>query len=227
MTRVRPPSSRSPRPLGADPAEGGCIRTSIRATPAPRWRIRVHVRRVARRCPRRESWRSVKTRCSCPADTATSQRDLAPSALLPGGREEVVIESNFVERVPLQEILVGRAELGSVASQAFKNSESDDSSDRLAPASQLDLNSGFGLVDDAGEATSSLCDGVPVGHTLECTSKCTWMQCVFGRPTRRCTRRPPSYRCAAADEPQRWAARSEPAHSHVRSTRPRSVTATG
>jgi hypothetical protein len=30
----------------------------------------------------------------------------------------------------------------------------------------LDLDSGFGLVDDPGEATSSLCDGIPVRHTL-------------------------------------------------------------
>ena len=77
-----------------------------------------------------------------------------------------MIESNFVERVPLQEILVGRAEQGSVASQAFKNSEGDDSSNRLTPSSQFDLDSGFGLVDDAREAASGLCDGIPVGHVL-------------------------------------------------------------
>ena len=185
MTRVRHPSSRSPGPLGADPAEGGCIRTSICATPAPRWRIRVRVRRVARRCLRRESWRSARTRCSCPADTATSQGDLAPSALVPGRREEVIIESNVGERVPLQELLVGRAEQGSVASQPFKDSESDKSSDRLTSASQLDLDSGFGFVDDPGEAASGLCDGILVAHALDCTSTCTWTQSVSGRPTRR------------------------------------------
>ena len=75
-----------------------------------------------------------------------------------------MIESNFVERVPFQEILVRRAELGLVTSQAFKNSEADDSSDWLTPASQLDLDAGFGLVDDAGKATSGLRDGILVQH---------------------------------------------------------------
>jgi len=61
--------------------------------------------------------------------------------------------------------LVGSAEAGSIPSQAFEFPKSDDGGDRLTSASQVNLDAGFGLVDDAGEAAPGLSDGILMGHT--------------------------------------------------------------
>jgi hypothetical protein len=111
-------------------------------------------------------------------------------------REHVLVDGEDVRQAVVVEVgdhdrlSVGRAEAGSITSQVFSHADTNEDGDWSAPASQLDLDAGFGLVDDAGKTTSTVdesADGVP-----EFLHNCHLSQSDL----QRCWRRQTSVRCS-------------------------------
>ena len=67
-------------------------------------------------------------------------------------------------RVSLEELPVCRSELRPVAAQTFEDPQPNYHGDRLTPAGKLDLDAGFGVVDDGREVTTSLGNGIAIRH---------------------------------------------------------------